>query len=99
MDDANRYCMASLSLDQLSYIDGISYIAVIIALLAMRFKPKEIPVSNSHPLADIKAGFDYAFGSPPIRAILLMAAIVSLMGMQYVALVPIFAAKILNGNA
>jgi MFS family permease len=80
-------------------IDGISYIAVIIALLAMRFKAKEIPVNNSHPLADIKAGFDYAFGSPPIRAILLMAAIVSLMGMQYVALVPIFAAKILNGNA
>jgi MFS family permease len=80
-------------------IDGISYIAVIIALLAMKFKPKKIPVSNSNPLAEIKVGFDYSFGSPPIRAILLISAIVSLMGMQYIVLIPIFAEQILKGNA
>jgi predicted MFS family arabinose efflux permease len=80
-------------------IDGISYIAVIIALLAMKFQPKQLPVNNTNPLAEIKAGFDYAFSSPPIRAILLMAAIVSLMGMQYVSLVPIFAEQILKGDA
>lgn len=80
-------------------IDGVSYIAVIIALLAMKFQPKKLAVSNANPLTEIKAGFDYAFGSPPIRAILLMAAIVSLMGMQYVTLVPIFAEQILKGDA
>lgn len=80
-------------------IDGLSYIAVIMALLAMRFKPKRIPVSDGNPLQKIQEGFEYAFGCPPIRAILLLAALVSLMGMQYTVLVPVVADKILNGNA
>jgi MFS family permease len=80
-------------------IDGLSYIAVIMALLAMRFQPKKIPAMTSNPLQEIKAGFQYAFGCPPIRAILSLSAIVSLMGMQYTVLVPVFADKILAGNA
>lgn len=47
----------------------------------------------------IKEGFNYAFGFPPIRAILLQSAIVSLFGIQYTVLVPIFAEKILGGGA
>jgi MFS family permease len=80
-------------------IDGLSYIAVIMALLAMRFQPKQIPAMTGNPLQEIKAGFAYAFGCPPIRAILSLSALVSLMGMQYTVLVPVFADKILNGNA
>jgi predicted MFS family arabinose efflux permease len=80
-------------------IDGLSYIAVIIALLAMRFKPKKMPMITGSPLERIKDGFDYAFGCPPIRAILLLSAIVSLLGMQYTFLVPVFADKILQGDA
>ncbi len=80
-------------------IDGVSYIAVIIALLAMRFKPKKMPTITGSPLERIKDGFDYAFGCPPIRAILLLSAIVSLLGMQYTVLVPVFADKILKGDA
>jgi predicted MFS family arabinose efflux permease len=80
-------------------IDGVSYIAVIIALLAMRFKPKPMPKITGSPLERIKDGFDYAFGCPPIRAILLLSAIVSFLGMQYTVLVPVFADKILQGDA
>ncbi|MEE3716767.1 MFS transporter [Tumidithrix elongata RA019] len=80
-------------------IDGLSYIAVIGALLAMRFQAKEIPIPHGNLLQKILEGFDYAFRSPPIRAILLLSAIVSFMGMQYTVLVPVFADKILNGNA
>jgi MFS family permease len=80
-------------------IDGVSYIAVIAALLAMRFQPKQMPAIAGSPLQRIKEGFVYAFGCPPIRAILLLSALVSLMGMQYTVLVPVFADKILNGNA
>jgi MFS family permease len=80
-------------------IDGVSYIAVIIALLAMRIKPSGIPKSNSNPLQRIKEGFVYAFGFPPIRAILLFSALVSLFGIQYTVLVPIFAEEILKGGA
>lgn len=80
-------------------IDGLSYIAVIIALLAMRLKPRQIVVLEGNPFQIIKEGFDYAFNSPPIRSILLLSSLVSLMGMQYTVLVPIFADKILHGNA
>lgn len=80
-------------------IDGLSYIAVIIALLAMRLKPRQIVILERNPLQIIKEGFVYAFNSPPIRSILLLSSLVSLMGMQYTVLVPVFADKILNGNA
>ncbi len=80
-------------------IDGISYIAVIIALLAMKIKPQITVASMNNPLQQIKEGFVYAFGFPPIRAILLLSAIVSFFGFQYTVLVPVFAEKILQGNA
>ena len=79
-------------------IDGLSYIAVIIALLAMRFKPKTRSIATSNPWQDVKDGINYAFMSLPIRSILILSALVSLMGMQYTVLVPIFADKILGGN-
>ncbi|BAZ14088.1 hypothetical protein NIES4071_59280 [Calothrix sp. NIES-4071] len=80
-------------------IDGISYIAVIIGLLAMRIQEKRIPKSDASPIQRIKEGFNYAFGFPPIRAILLHAAIISLFGIQYTVLVPIYAEKIIGGGA
>jgi MFS family permease len=80
-------------------IDGLSYIAVIIALLAMKIKHKKILTTDGNPLQKIKEGFDYACGCPPIRAILLLSALVGLIGMQYTVLVPVFADKILKGNA
>ncbi|WP_026731520.1 MFS transporter [Fischerella sp. PCC 9605] len=80
-------------------IDGLSYIAVILALLAMKIKPRKIVVSMNSPLQQIKEGFLYAFGFPPIRALLLLSALVSFFGMQYAVLVPVFAEKILQGNA
>lgn len=80
-------------------IDGFSYIAVIIALLAMKIKPNKKTVTKTNPLQQIKEGFVYAFGFPPIRAILLLSALVSLMGMQYTIIVPIFAEEIIKGGA
>jgi predicted MFS family arabinose efflux permease len=80
-------------------IDGLSYIAVIIALLAMKIKPRTILVSTANPLEQVKEGFVYAFSFPPIRALLLLSALVSFFGLQYTVLVPVFAEKILQGNA
>jgi MFS family permease len=48
---------------------------------------------------ELKAGVAYAFGFPPIRSILILIAIVSLMGMPYAVLIPVFASKILAGGA
>jgi MFS family permease len=80
-------------------IDGLSYIAVIAGLLAMQLKPRKIEVTNTKPLQRLKEGFVYAFGFPPIRAILMLLALVSFAGMSYTVLVPIFATKILHGGA
>jgi MFS family permease len=80
-------------------IDGVSYIAVIMALLAMRVKPNQVLRSNVNPLQRIKEGFIYCFGFPPIRAILLLAGLVSLFGIQYTVLIPIFAEEVLKGGA
>jgi MFS family permease len=80
-------------------IDGVSYIAVIAALLAMNIKSNKYQVNSANPFKQIKDGFNYAFGFPPIRAILILSALVSFLGMQYTIIVPIFAEKILQGNA
>jgi len=80
-------------------IDGVSYIAVIAALLAMNIKANKYQFSGANPLKQIKEGFYYAFGFPPIRAILILSTLVSFMGMQYTIIVPIFAEKILQGGA
>ena len=79
-------------------IDGLSYIAVIAGLLAMQIKARNIPATNTKPLQRLKEGFVYAFGFPPIRAILLLLALVSFAGMSHTVLVPIFATKILQGG-
>lgn len=80
-------------------IDGLSYIAVLAGLLAMTVKPWKAIKINGHPLQQVKEGFVYAFSFPPIKAILLLSALVSLMGLQNTILVPIFAETILKGGA
>ena len=80
-------------------IDGLSYISVIAALLAMQLKPKQKVIKIGNPLQRIQEGFIYAFGFSPIRSILLLLALFSIMAMPYVTLMPIFATKILAGDA
>lgn len=79
-------------------IDGISYIAVIIALLAMKLKPSKTIAQKGSPLQRLKEGFTYAFGFPPIRAILLLMAVFSFTGTSITILMPIYARDILHGG-
>jgi MFS family permease len=80
-------------------LNGISFLAVIVALLAMRIKkPNKEAKENPNVLRGLQEGFSYAFGFAPIRFILLLLALVSLMGMPYMVLMPIFAGKILHGG-
>jgi MFS family permease len=79
-------------------IDGASYIAVIISLLLMRIAIRQGTRRRGAVLQELKEGWAYAFQSLPIRSILLLLALVSLIGMQYAVLMPIFAAKVLHGG-
>jgi MFS family permease len=80
-------------------INGLSYIAVIGGLLAMRVKPNERVNAREPLLSNLQDGFRYAFGFSPIRSVLLLLALVSLVGQSYVNLLPIFADKILHGTS
>jgi MFS family permease len=79
-------------------LNGLSFIAVIVALLAMKITPKKREIKSSRVLQGLKEGFHYAFGFAPIRSLLLLLGLVSLMGMPYMVLMPIFAEKILQGG-
>jgi MFS family permease len=73
-------------------LDGITYIGVIAALLAMRVAPREYIASGRGALRELREGLSYAWNFFPVRALLLLAACVSLTGMPaYSVLMPIFA--------
>ena len=80
-------------------IDGFSYIAVIAALLAMEVQPGRNSVIDGNPLQQVQEGFVYAFSFPPIRSILLLSTLVSLMGLQITILVPVMAKQVFKGDA
>lgn len=79
-------------------LNAASFLAVIVALRAMRLKPAE-PAGRGDTLAGLRDGFAHAFGSRPIRAILLLVSLGSLLGMSYVVLMPIVAQDILHGGS
>ncbi len=80
-------------------IDGISYIAVIASLLAMRLKAAPEHGVHRSLRVEIVEGWDYVRDSTPIRSVLLFLTVVSLVGMPYTVLMPIFASSILHGGA
>ena len=79
--------------------NGVSYIAVVVALLSMRLAPPQAPTSEKGLVKNLRVGLRYAFGFLPIRNILLLLALVSLVGMPYTILMPVFAKDILGGGA
>ena len=81
-------------------LNSISYLAVLVALVAMRLNP--IPQhlkQRRNVFYELREGFTYAYGFGPIRSILLLIALVSLMGMPYAVLIPVFAKEVLHGGA
>ena len=80
-------------------IDGLSYFAVIASLLLMRIKPLNIRRNATSMLEQIREGWDYVRLFRPIRTILLLFALLSLMGWPYSVLLPVFAGQVLHGGA
>ena len=80
-------------------IDGVSYIAVIGSLLAMRVAVRPRVVSTTRLSEELRDGFRYVTGFPPIRSALLLLALVSIMGMPYTVLMPAIARNVLGGDS
>ena len=79
-------------------MDGFSYLAVIVSLLAMRRLPRRARPARAGMLTALREGWNYVSGFAPARALLLLLALVSLVGMPYSVLMPIFAGTVLHGG-
>jgi len=80
-------------------LNALSYIFVIWSLLLMKVSPFEKKVTTNSVLTEFKEGFTYTFNSVPIKYTVLLLALVSLMGMPYTVLMPVFAKDILHGGS
>ena len=79
--------------------NGVSFLAVIAGLAAMRLPKFEPKPMSSRPLAHAAEGFRFVARTPPVRAILMLLGVISVMGMPYAVLMPIFADRLLHAGA
>ncbi len=80
------------------FLNGLSFLAVIVALLMMRIDRTEIRPSEGSPLKSIIQGFHFAMRDVPVRSALLLLSVLSLFGLQYSVFMPIYANEILKGG-
>jgi MFS family permease len=81
------------------FANGLSYLAVLAGLLAMRREVRPRSPRAGSPLAHVVEGFGFVARTAPIRDLLGLLGLISLMGMPYAVLMPIFADQILHGGA
>lgn len=81
------------------FVDGVTYFAIVGSLMAMRVSHRPRLVTGKKVLHDLADGFRYAFGFAPIRAVLLLLALVGLAGMPYTVLLPVIASETLHGGS
>ncbi len=79
-------------------LNAISFLAVLASLLAMKVNARALEKKTPDIIKEIKEGFLYTFGFPPIKFIILLLAVISLMGSSYMVLMPVFARDILKGG-
>jgi MFS family permease len=80
-------------------VNAVSFVAVIASLWAMHIKPRTQKKRSQDFLIELREGLGYAYHSLPLRSILCLLALVSLMGMPYQVLMPIFAKQSFGGDS
>ncbi len=80
-------------------LNALSFIAVIAALLQIKIPVKPLAVHSTNLKKSFTEGFHYTFQSMPIRTLITMLAILSLIGLPYTVLMPAYAKEILNGGS
>ncbi|MBI3535406.1 MAG: MFS transporter [Deltaproteobacteria bacterium] len=80
------------------FINSLSYVAILIALLLMQLQTQKILYSSSLQLTSIVEGFRFVIRAQPIRNLLILMGIVNLVGVPYMVLMPIFADHILGAG-
>ena len=80
-------------------LNGLSYLAVIAGLLMMRLPKLQTMHDGTAPLEKLREGFRFVRHTKPIRALLVLLALVSFMALPFSVLMPVFAGRILGGGA
>lgn len=81
------------------FANGLSFLAVIVALLAMRITPQEEMTETRSAWQSLLQGFRFAMGDRVIRSVLILLSMLSFFGLQYMVFMPIFARDVLHGGA
>ncbi len=79
-------------------INAVSFLAVLVALAAMRDLPASVPRTRLPVWQGLTEGFGYAYRFAPIRSLLLLIALTSMLGMPLAILMPVFAERLLEGG-
>ena len=80
------------------FLNGLSFFAVIVALLMMRISRMEIRPSEESPLRSVIQGFRFAMRDMHVRSALLLLSVLSVFGLQYSVFMPVYANEILKGG-
>ena len=91
--------LASTSEGVCFLLNAVSYIFVIISLMRMRLHFTQTHKKEERILKELGEGFRYTFGFAPIKHLLILLSISSLMGMSYSVLMPVFAKEVLHGGS
>jgi MFS family permease len=93
------FVIASVGAGWCFLLDGLSYLAVLAALCAMRLvHPQPVP-SGCSVWHELREGARYAWGTLPIRALILLTAAIGIFGFSYAVLVPVYARTVFGGDA
>lgn len=80
-------------------INALSYVAVLIALQAMRLPPWQRPTAAGGGLDQVREGLRFVRRDPRVLALVLNTAVLSLFGFPYIVLLPVFARDVLHVGA
>lgn len=80
-------------------INAISYLFVILSLLLMHVPANEEKKKEMNLIGELKEGFNFISGFSPIRHIMILLAVVSLMSASYQVLMPVLAKDVLHGGS
>lgn len=81
------------------FFNGVSFLAVILGLLAMRVEPRGIVHTGKSVLRSLREGLIFIRGERTILAFMIMVSTLTVFGWSYSVLLPLFADNILHVGA
>lgn len=93
------FVIAGLGAGYCFLLDGLSFVAVIAALVAMRIRQEPVVPSGATIWKDFRSGLDYALGFAPIRRLILLVGSTALFGISFAVLTPVYAREYFGGDA